>query len=115
MMRRAVGSLSPSWTDAARVHGVGGGRLLARVTLPILAPAIIVSLLLVMILSAADISTTHSLQPPGKQSLPVAIFTVMANSPEGLVASLCLLDLLCVVALLAAASQLGRLGRRSLA
>ena len=107
-MMRAVGSLSPSWTDAARVHGVAPRRLLARVILPILAPAMIVSLLLVMVLSAADITTTHFLQPPGKQSLPVAVFTVMANSPEGLVASLCLLYLLCVVVLLAVASQFPR-------
>ncbi|MBP87903.1 MAG: hypothetical protein CMJ64_14465 [Planctomycetaceae bacterium] len=105
-MMRAVGSLSPSWTDAARIHGVSTGWLLVRVILPILTPTIIVSLLLVMVLAAADITTTHLLQPPGQQSLPVAIFTVMANSPEGLVASLCLLYLACVVGLLTAASQL---------
>lgn len=113
IMMRAVGSLSPLWTDVARVHGVAARRLLARVTLPILTPAIVLSFLVVAVLAAADITTTHLLQPPGKQSLPVAIFTVMANSPEGLVASLCLVDLLCVAALLVIASQLGRLGRRS--
>jgi ABC-type Fe3+ transport system permease subunit len=111
-MMRAVGSLSPSWMDAARVHGVAAPRLFARVILPNLGSAIVVSLLLVMVLAAADITTTHLLQPPGSQSLPVAIFTVMANSPEGLVASLCLLYLLCVVLLLAAASQLPRLWSR---
>ena len=114
-MMRAVGSLSPSWTDAARVHGVAPSRLLVRVVLPLLTPAIIVSLLLVMVLSAADITTTHLLQPPGQRSLPVAIFTVMANSPEGYVASLCLLYLLSVVALLTATSQLPRLWARSAA
>jgi iron(III) transport system permease protein len=112
VMLRAVGSLAPSWTEAARLHGVSAARLLVRVLLPILAPAIVIGVLLVMVLAAADITTTHLLQPPGKQSLPVAIFTVMANSPEGLVASLCLVDLLCVVTLLAIASQLTRLGRR---
>jgi len=112
---RAVGSLSPSWTDAARLHGVGAVRFLGRVVLPLLAPTLLVALLLVAVLSAADITTTHLLQPPGAQSLPVAIFTVMANSPEGLVASLCLLYLLCVVLLLAGASQLPRLWSRRLA
>lgn len=111
-MMRAVGSLSPSWTDAARVHGVSAPRLFVCVILPNLTSAIVVSLLLVMVLAAADITTTHLLQPPGSQSLPVAIFTVMANSPEGLVASLCLLYLLCVVLLLAAAAQLPRLWSR---
>jgi ABC-type Fe3+ transport system permease subunit len=112
VMMRAVGSLSPSWTDVARVHGVSAPRLFVRVILPNLGSAIIISLLLVMVLAAADITTTHLLQPPGSQSLPVAIFTVMANSPEGLVASLCLLYLLGVVLLLAAASQFPRLWSR---
>ena len=107
-MMRAVGSLSPSWTDAALVHGVSRARLFSRVIIPMLMPTITIGLLLVMVLSAADITTTHLLQPPGKQSLPVAIFTVMANSPEGLVASLCLVYLLSVILLLVAASQLSR-------
>lgn len=112
-MMRAVGSLSPSWIDAARLHGVTAPRLFFCVILPKVTPAIVVSLLLVMVLAAADITTTHLLQPPGSQTLPVAIFTVMANSPEGLVASLCLLYLLCVVVLLAVASQFPRLWSRS--
>jgi ABC-type Fe3+ transport system permease subunit len=115
VMMRAVGSLSPSWTDVARVHGVAIPRLFVRVILPHLGSAIIISLLLVMVLATADITTTHLLQPPGAQSLPVAIFTVMANSPEGLVASLCLLYLLGVVLLLAGASQLLRLWSRTAA
>jgi ABC-type Fe3+ transport system permease subunit len=115
VMMRAVASLSPSWTDAGRIHGVSAGRLFVRVILPILTPAIIVSLVLVMVLAAADITTTHLLQPPGRQSLPVGIFTVMANSPEGFVASLCLLYLACVVGLLTAASQLARWSSREVA
>ncbi len=111
-MMRAVGSMSPSWIDAGRVHGVTPTKMLRRVILPNLATAIVVSLLLVMVLAAADITTTHFLQPEGQQSLPVAIFTVMANSPEGLVASLCLLYLACVVGMLVVASQLPRFWKR---
>ena len=104
VLMRAVGSLSPSWFEAARLHGVRGAGVLARILLPCLGSAITVSLLLVMVLAAADITTTHLLQPPGDQSLPVAIFTVMANAPEGLVASLCLIYLATVVGLLTALS-----------
>jgi len=107
-MMRAVGTISPSWMDAGRVHGVAPSRMLCRVILPSMTAAIIVSLLLVMVLAAADITTTHLLQPPGKQSLPVAVFTVMANSPQGLVASLCLLYLACVVGMLIVISQVPR-------
>ncbi len=81
--------------------------------LPLLAPAVLVGVLLVMVLAAADITTTHLLHPTtGRPSLPLAIFTVMANSPEGLVASLCLIYLFGVVLLMAVASQLSRWLRR---
>ncbi len=100
VMMRATGSLSPSWTEAARLHGVSVVRQLTRIALPNLRSSLIASLLLVAFLAAADITTTHLLQPPGWQTLPVAIFTVMANSPEGLVASLCLFYLSAVVLLL---------------
>ncbi len=112
-MLRAVGSLSPSWRDAARLHGVSGSSFLCRVVLPLLRRALLVSLLLVAVLATADITTVLLVQPPGRASLPVAIFTVMANSPEGLVASLCLLYLVCVIAVIAIAAYLPRWARRA--
>ena len=108
VLMRAVDRLSPSWFDAAKVHGVGRVRLFLRVLLPVLTPAILVGFLLGTVLAATDVTTTHLLQPPGAPSLPVAIFTVMANSPEGLVGSLCLLYLGGVVVLMIAAGQLPR-------
>ncbi len=114
VMMRAVGALSPSWTDAAAVHGVSLRAVFFRVILPHLWPAILVGGLLVAIISAADITTTHLLQPPGGASLPVAIFTIMANSPAGMVASLCLLYLASVIVALAAGSLLAQcLSRRT--
>jgi iron(III) transport system permease protein len=105
-MMRAVGSFSPSWSDAASLHGVPKLRYLRSVTLPVLMPTILIGLLLVAVLAAADVTTTHLLQPPGRASLPLAVFTIMANSPEGLVASLCLLYLLGVVLLTLVATTL---------
>jgi len=87
---RAWGSTSPSWTLAAAVHGVPLWMYLWRVTFPVLLPAGAVAVLLVALLATADISTVLLLHPPGAQSLPLAIFTVMANAPESLVATLCL-------------------------
>jgi ABC-type Fe3+ transport system permease subunit len=48
------------------------------------------AMLLVALLATADVSTVLLLHPPGARSLPLAIFTVMANAPESLVATLCL-------------------------
>ncbi|MCH8043854.1 MAG: ABC transporter permease subunit [Planctomycetes bacterium] len=105
-MMRAVGSLSPSWSDAASLCGVPKRRFLYRVTIPVLMPTILIGLLLVAVLAAADVTTTQLLYPPGRASLPLAVLTIMANSPEGLVASLSLLYLLGVVLLMLVATML---------
>ena len=62
----------------------------ARVLVPFLASAFGLAVAVVALLATADVGTVLLLQPPGESSLPVSIFTVMANAPESLVASLCL-------------------------
>lgn len=99
-LMRSVGSLSTSWFEAAALHGVPGPLFFRRVVIPTVSSGICVAILLVTVLSAADITTTLLLEPPGRQTLPVAIFTIMANSPEGLVASVCSAYVLVVLVLL---------------
>lgn len=99
---RAWGSTSISWTFAAGIHGVSVVSYLYRVLLPFLLPAGAITLLLVALLASADISTVLLLHPPGERSFPLAIFTVMANAPEALVASLCLLHIATTAGLLIA-------------
>ena len=86
---RAWGSTSRSWVLAAGVHGVSLGTYLRKVAGPIVLPSAAVAVLLVALLASADVGTVLLLHPPGEASFPLAIFTVMANAPESLVASLC--------------------------
>jgi ABC-type Fe3+ transport system permease subunit len=88
---RAVGSMPASWTDAARVHRVPRATFLARVVLPWCARWAGPAAALAALLATAEIGTVLLLHPPGHGSLPLAIFTIMANAPEALVAMLCLL------------------------
>ncbi len=97
---RAFGGMAPSWAHAAAVHGVPLRRYLLRVVLPWLAPGTIAAALLVALLAAGDVGTVLLLHPPGFQSLPLNIFTVMANAPESLVASLCLIYILAAASVL---------------
>jgi ABC-type Fe3+ transport system permease subunit len=99
---RAWGSTSAAWALAAAVHGVSVMTYLRRVMLPFLLPVGAVATLLVALLATADISTVLLLHPPGESSLPLAIFTVMANAPESLLASLCLVYVAAAAGLLAA-------------
>jgi iron(III) transport system permease protein len=88
---RAWGSMPSSWPLAAGLHGVSLLRYLWQVAFPSLLPTLAVAVLLVALLATADVGTVLLLHPPGEASFPLAIFTVMANAPAALVASLCLL------------------------
>ncbi len=91
---RNLGTVAPSWAQVAAVHGVPVSTYVARVLAPALRPAAMLTLGLVALLAAADAGTVLLVQPPGQSSLSVAIFTVMANAPESLVASLCVIYVL---------------------
>ncbi len=90
---RSWGSLSSTWTQAAALHGVPTTKYLVRVVGPHVLPALAAAVLLVSLLATAEVGSVLLLHPPGQGSLPLAIFTVMANAPESLVASLCLVYL----------------------
>lgn len=105
---RAWGSTSASWTMAAAVHGVSLGRYLWKVVVPAVLPVVAVAALLVSLVATADVGTVLLLHPPGRGSLPLSIFTVMANAPESLVATLCLLYVGVAAAFLLAAVTLMR-------
>jgi len=94
----SLGSASSSWALAAGLHGVPMSTYLRRVLLPFLLPAGLLGWMLVALLATADVGTVLLLHPPGAGSLPLAIFTIMANAPESLVAALCMIYL--VLALL---------------
>ena len=52
------------------------------------------SCIIIALLATAEVGTALLLRPPGADSLPVQIFTVMANAPETLVSALCLIYIL---------------------
>lgn len=108
LMFRAWGSLPVSWAGAAAVHGVPLGRYLWAVLWPALAPSAACSVLLAALLATADVGTVLMLHPPGRPSLPLAVFTVMANAPEARIATLCLLYVGIAAATLALALSLAR-------
>jgi ABC-type Fe3+ transport system permease subunit len=85
-----MASVPPSRARAAAVHGVGVGAYLRHILLPALVPAMLASTLTVALLASGEVGLVLLLRPPGEDSLPVALFTVMANAPEATVAALCL-------------------------
>jgi len=91
---RAHGSMPNSWNDAARVHQIPRVEYVGHVVLPWLSRWAFPAAGLAALVSTAEVGTVLLLHPPGRDTLPLAIFTVMANAPEALVAMLCLLYIL---------------------
>lgn len=97
---RAIGQSSSTWTAAAAIHGVSLWQYLKQVLIPWTLPTSMISFLLIALLATAEINIVLLLRPPGEDSLPISIFTVMANAPEALVSALCLLYITGAMALL---------------
>ena len=99
---RAWGTMPQSWSLAASIHSVPPAKFLARVVFPHLVPSITAAFFCVALLATADVTTVLLLHPPGQSSYPLSVFTVMANAPESLVASLCVLYIAAAAAMIAA-------------
>ena len=87
---------------AARVHRVPGLTRLARLTLPVRAPATVAAFALVALLVAAELEISLILVRPGPTTLGVRLYTLIHTAPDHVVAALAL-DLLIVVVLTALA------------
>jgi ABC-type Fe3+ transport system permease subunit len=105
---RAVGSMPPSWSDAACVHHVPRATFLTRVALPWCSRWAFPAAAVAALLATAEVGTVLLLHPPGHASLPLAVFTIMANAPEALVAMLCLLYVVLALVLAVAGQQIIR-------
>jgi iron(III) transport system permease protein len=87
---RSFGTSSRNWSLAAAVHGVSFSEYFFKILGPWLFPAALMAFFLSALFSTADVGFLLLLRPPGEDSLPISIFTIMANAPEALVSGLCL-------------------------
>lgn len=77
-----------SISEVAEVSGVGWWRLMIKIFLPLLTPKIVTTWVLSFIFCAGELGTTILVYPPGDETLPVTLFTVMANSPAKVVSAI---------------------------
>jgi iron(III) transport system permease protein len=93
LMNRLL-QLPESLEQAARIHGAGTGTYLRRILLPLSAQALFGAFIISFIFCLSELGTVIMVYPPGTSLLPIKIFTLMANAPQSLISSLCLVTLL---------------------
>jgi len=84
-----LGQISPSMEEAAQVAGAGWFHTMAVIVAPLAWRGLAASWLVGYIFCLRDMGITMLVYPPGHETLPVRIFTQMANGSPQLIAALC--------------------------
>ena len=112
-----LAQIPPAMEEAAQVEGAGWWRRLVWIVAPLARRGLLAAWLVGYLFALRDTGVTMLVYPPGKDTLPVRIFTLMANGSPRLIAALCVImigaTLLPAGALWALAGSARGKGRRS--
>ena len=97
----AIAQIPDELVEAAASLGAGRVRIAVHVILPMTRVALITTFAISFILAVGEIGSTILLYPPGGETLPIALYSIEANSPRSYVAAMTILLLaLCVIPLI---------------
>src|SRR4051794_33981650 len=91
-----------SLEDAARISGAPWFARIARIVLPAALPGVIAAWAVAFIFCLRDVGASMLLYPAGADTLPVRIFTLMANGAPNMIAAACVSLIMIDFAMLAA-------------
>jgi iron(III) transport system permease protein len=92
ILAAAVRYVPISHEQAAAVAGAGWFLTIRRIVLPQLRLGLSAAWIVVFVLSFGELSASIMIAPPGESTLPIRIYTLIANAPPALVAALALLQ-----------------------
>lgn len=87
-----------SHEEAAAVSGAGWVRTMARIVLPQTRLGVAAAWVITFVLAFGELGVSILVAPPGESTLPIRIYTMIANTPPSNVASLALLQALVIFA-----------------
>jgi iron(III) transport system permease protein len=87
----AFALIPPSMEEAAQVAGAGWLRRFSTISVPLAQRGLFGSWLVGYIFCFRDLDISMIVYPPGHETFPVRIFTLMANGSPQLIASLCVI------------------------
>ncbi|HHD72679.1 MAG TPA: iron ABC transporter permease [Epsilonproteobacteria bacterium] len=86
-----LAQISPSMEEAAQVAGAGWFRRMVLIVIPLSWRALLAGWIVGYLFSLRDTEITMLVYPPGYETLPVRIYTLMANGSPQLIAALCII------------------------
>ena len=86
-----LSTISSTVNDAAKLSGAGWIRTITFITAPLSAKGIAVAWIAGYLFSLRDTTITMMVYPPGHDTLPVRILTLMANGQPEIIAALCII------------------------
>lgn len=86
-----LGNLPQSLEEAAQMTGARWFARIRHVVLPAAFPGVAVAWLIGFIFCLRDLGASMLVYPPGQDTLPVRIYTIMANGAPSLVAAMCVM------------------------
>ena len=89
-----LAQLPPSMEEAAQMAGAGWLRRMIFIVLPLAKRGLLAAWVVGYIFSLRDTAITMLVYPAGHDTLPVRIFTLMANGSQELISSLCVVLIL---------------------
>jgi iron(III) transport system permease protein len=92
ILAAAVRYIPVSQEEAAAAAGAGWLRTVRRVVVPQLRLGLAAAWIVVFVLSFGELGASVLIAPPGESTLPIRIYTIIANTPPGHVAALALLQ-----------------------
>jgi iron(III) transport system permease protein len=85
-------SVPVSHEEAAAVSGAGWFRTMTRIVLPQIRLGLVTSWIIVFVLAFGELGVSVLIAPPGEATLPIRIYTIIANTAPSHVAALALLQ-----------------------
>ncbi|WP_243373296.1 ABC transporter permease subunit [Geotalea sp. SG265] len=92
ILSATVRQISPSLEEAAEISGAQWGRTFTRIIMPQMAIGLGAAIVVAFILAFGEIGATVLVTPPGSSTLPIHIYTMIANAPSSHVAALALMQ-----------------------
>ena len=91
-MAAAVRQVPSSHEEAAAAAGAGWARTMTHIVVPQISISLLAAWVVVFVLAFGELGASILVAPPGEATLPIRIYTLIANTPPAHVAALALLQ-----------------------